>query len=35
LEKITDIETRVQLARESARSAREAIPRLADFYQLS
>ncbi len=34
-EKITDIETRVQLARESARSAREAIPRLADFYQLS
>ncbi len=33
--KITDIETRVQLTRESARSAREAIPRLADFYQLS
>lgn len=33
--KATDLETRVQLARESARTAREAIPRLADFYQLS
>lgn len=30
-----DLETRVELARESARTAREAIPRLADFYQLS
>ena len=33
--KASDLETRVQLARESARTAREAIPRLADFYQLS
>lgn len=31
----TDLETRVQLARDSARIAREAIPRLADFYQIS
>lgn len=34
-EKPTDLETRVQLARESTHAAREAIPRLADFYQLS
>ena len=34
-EKIADLETRVQLASESTRTAREAIPRLADFYQLS
>jgi hypothetical protein len=33
--KATDFETRVQLARESTRTAREAIPRLADFYQLT
>lgn len=33
--KTTDLETRVQLSRDSARIAREAIPRLADFYQLS
>jgi hypothetical protein len=34
-EKTTELETRVQLARQSARTAREAMPRLADFYQLS
>ena len=33
--KATDLETRMQLARDSARTAREAIPRLANFYQLS
>lgn len=35
MKKTADLETRVQLARESARTARDAIPRLADFYQLS
>ncbi len=34
-DKATDLQTRVQLARESARTARETIPHLADFYQLS
>ena len=35
LQKITDLETRVALAHESVRVAREAIPRLEAFYQLS
>ncbi len=33
--RITDLATRVQLARESARTAREAIPRLAAFHGLT
>ena len=33
--KTADLETRVQLARCSVCTAREAVPRLADFYQLS
>ncbi|MGB6223044.1 hypothetical protein [Haloferula sp.] len=32
--KTADLETRVQLARESVRIAREAIPRLAAFHEL-
>lgn len=34
-QKAADLETRVILARESARVARDAIPRLVDFHQLS
>ncbi len=33
--KTIELETKVRLARDSARTAREAIPRLADFYGLS
>jgi len=34
-QKSADLEVRVQLAREFAQRNREAIPRLADFYQLT
>lgn len=33
--KTTDLESRVQLARESVRAARESIPRLAEFHGLT
>lgn len=33
--KIIELETKVRLARDSTRTAREAIPRLADFYGIS
>jgi hypothetical protein len=33
--KIIELENQVRLARDSARMAREAVPRLADFYGLS